>query len=597
MTVEIRLRAVTEVLDGAPVVEVAEHFGVSRQTITTWRKRYQATGLDGLADRSRRPHSSPNRIPPDTEALICEMRRHHRRWGARRIAHEMQREIGNSAPSRATIHRVPIRNGLINHQEQQHKKVYKRWAREVPMHLWQLDLVGGIHLADGRECKMLTGIDDHSRFVVVAAVLSSPSGTAVCEAFIAAMTRWGVPFEVLTDNGKQFTGKFTRPLPVEVLFERTCREYGITARLTKRRSPTTTGKIERFHRTLRRELLDETGAFSSLADAQAAIDQWVHAYNTARPHQSLEMATPASLFRPRTFAEPTTGEVVRPATVATAACSPAASAQCPSTVLARATDAIEFDVRVPPSGVVGIAGIQQLWIGKNHAGKIATLWMDLTSVHVIVDEAVVKTVLSRLTTTDLERLQMRGARPGRSTPAVAAVDITTADERLGAIEIDRTADRNGIVIVRGHQLKLGVDTAGTRVTLRIDGDLIFAAAGNHLIKTMPNPLGINEIRRLTGVRKATTPLPPPPPAGPQTVQRRIPKNGRVMVAGQRIRVGAIHAGIIVNIVVEDHHFRVLDGTKELSLHARTTSKPLRVFNAHRPQHRKLSPEDRRTRMS
>ncbi len=251
----------------------------------------------------------------------------------------------------------------------------------------------------------------------------------------------------------------------------------------------------------------------------------------------------------------------------------------------------------PPSGVVGIAGIQQLWIGKNHAGKIATLWMDLTSIHVIVDDAVVKTVLSRLTTTDLERLQMRGARPGRSAPAVAAVDITTADERIGAIEIDRTADRNGIVKLRGHQLKLGVDTVGSRVTLRIDGNLIHAAIGKNLIKTMPNPLGINEIRRLTRVRKATTPLPPPPAAGPQTVQRRIPKSGQVMIAGQRIRVGATHAGIIVNIVVEDHHFRVLDGTKELSLHARTTAKPLRVFNAHRPQHRKLSPEDRRTRMS
>lgn len=122
-------------------------------------------------------------------------------------------------------------------------------------------------------------------------------------------------------------------------------------------------------------------------------------------------------------------------------------------------------------------------------------------------------------------------------------------------------------------------------------------AGNHLIKTMPNPLDTKEIRRLTGVRKATTPLPPPPPAGPQTVQRRIPKSGQVMVAGQRIRVGATHAGIIVNIVVEDHHLRVLDGTKELSLHARTTSKPIRTFNAHRPQHRKLSPENRRTRMS
>jgi transposase InsO family protein len=97
------------------------------------------------------------------------------------------------------------------------------------MHLWQLDIVGGVFLVNGREHKMLTAIDDHSRFVVAATVLPLPSGPAVCDAFLAAITRWGAPFEVLTDNGKQFTGKFTRPLPVEVLFERICRENGITA--------------------------------------------------------------------------------------------------------------------------------------------------------------------------------------------------------------------------------------------------------------------------------------------------------------------------------------------------------------------------------
>ena len=227
---EVRLRAVSEVIDGAPVGEVAERFGVSRQTVTAWRKRYEAGGLGGLADRSRRPHFSPGRISADVEALICEMRRHHRRWGARRISYELGIELGRrGTPSRSTVHRVLLRNGLVNVQEQQHKRVYKRWAREAPMHLWQLDIVGGVFLADGREYKMLTAIDDHSRFVVAATVLERPSGPAVREAFIAALNRWGAPFEVLTDNGKQFTGKFTRPLPVEVLFERICRENGITA--------------------------------------------------------------------------------------------------------------------------------------------------------------------------------------------------------------------------------------------------------------------------------------------------------------------------------------------------------------------------------
>jgi transposase InsO family protein len=104
-------------------------------------------------------------------------------------------------PARATVHRVLVRNGLVAAEEQQHPRKYRRWQREAPMHLWQLDLVGGIPLADGRECKMVTGIDDHSRFIVIAAVVVVPSGRAVCAAFTAAMHRYGVPFEVLSDNG------------------------------------------------------------------------------------------------------------------------------------------------------------------------------------------------------------------------------------------------------------------------------------------------------------------------------------------------------------------------------------------------------------
>ena len=550
---------------------------MSRQTETAWRRRYDAAGLDGLADTSKRPHSSPTRIAPDVEALICEMRRHHRRWGARRIAYELTLEIGDRAPSRSTVHRALVRNGLINPQEQQHKRIYKRWQREAPMHLWQLDLVGGLFLVGGRECKILTGIDDHSRFVVIATVLERPSGTAVVEAFLAAMTRWGVPFEVLTDNGKQFTGKHTRPLPVEVLFERTCREFGITARLTKRHSPTTTGKIERFHRTLRRELLDEAGAFADIESAQSALDEWVHAYNTVRPHQSLDMATPASLFRARDH--PTT-----PASTAAPAARPSVGMPLPPrTAPERCSMAMELDVRIPPSGVVNVGGIQQLWVGKNHAGRAVTLWMDLISVHVIVDEEVIKTVLSRLTTADLERLTMRGARPSRPTPATPALDARTLAARPAPIEIDRTANRDGIVIVAHHQLRLGVETAGTRVTLRIDGGLVHATAGNMLLATLPNPLSTNEITSLTNVRAATGPVPAPPPAGAQSVQRRVPKDGKVMVAGQRLNVGRTHAGIIVTVLVEDHYFRVLDGTTELTPHARTSTKPIRNFNAHRPR--------------
>src|SRR5579863_5331669 len=284
--VEHRYRAVMEVLDGSPVSEVAVRYGGSRQSVYAWRDRYAAGGIDGLRDVSRRPRTSPSRLPAEVEALVCELRRAHPRWGARRIAFEAAQRRADPAPSRATVHRVLERNGLVVPQEQRHKRKYKRWQRETPMALWQLDLVGGIYLADGRECKVLSGIDDHSRYVVVAAVLAVPSARAVAEAFTAAMRQYGVPAEVLTDNGKQFTGRFTKPRPAEVLFERVCREHGITAKLTRPYSPTTTGKVERWHQTLRRELLDVSGPFADLPSAQAAITAWVHAYNHARPHQA-----------------------------------------------------------------------------------------------------------------------------------------------------------------------------------------------------------------------------------------------------------------------------------------------------------------------
>lgn len=282
-TAEYRYRAVCEVLGGSPIGEVAARYGTTRQSMDTWRKRFTDEGMAGLADRSRRPHHSPTKISAEIEAVICALRREHPQWGARRISYELARRGIAAPPSRPTVHRVLVRNALVNAQAQQHQLKYRRWQREAPMHLWQLDIVGGIQLANGGECKLLTGIDDHSRFVVVSALLATPSAREVSEAFLAAMRRYGVPAKVLTDNGGQFTGRYLKPQPVEVLFERICREDGIKQRLTKPRSPTTTGKVERFHRTLRTEFLDDTAPFESIDAAQTAINGWVQAYNQHRP--------------------------------------------------------------------------------------------------------------------------------------------------------------------------------------------------------------------------------------------------------------------------------------------------------------------------
>ena len=152
-------------------------------------------------------------------------------------------------------------------------------------------------LADGTSAKALTGVDDHSRFCVSAVLMRREHTRGVCDGFAAALRTHGVPAQVLTDNGKVFTGRFGHP-PVEVLFDRICRANGIEHLLTAPRSPTTTGKIERFHRTLRAEF-DTRRVFDSLPAAQAELDAWVARYNAERPHQALQMATPAARFARR----------------------------------------------------------------------------------------------------------------------------------------------------------------------------------------------------------------------------------------------------------------------------------------------------------
>jgi transposase InsO family protein len=101
---------------------------------------------------------------------------------------------------------------------------------------WQLDIVGGA-LADGREYKLVSGVDDHSRFCVIATVVQRATGRAVCAAFARALAAYGIPERVLTDNGKQFTGRYGRPRPAEVLFDRICRKDGVEHRQQGRVRP------------------------------------------------------------------------------------------------------------------------------------------------------------------------------------------------------------------------------------------------------------------------------------------------------------------------------------------------------------------------
>ena len=300
---EQRYQAVLAVVqDGWKVVEVARRVGVSRQSLHAWIARYEQGGLSALADRSHRPDSCPHQTDAQVEAMICEVRREHPGWGPRRIEHHLATRGVEPVPSRSSIYRCLRRHGLIElRRRRKRREEYVRWERERPMQLWQMDVMGGVMLEDGTELKVITGIDDHSRFCVAAGLVRRAISTAVCQVLTSSLARWGIPDEILTDNGKVFTGRFG-PQPVEVRFDRICRENGISHRHSGVRSPTTTGKIERFHQSLRKEFLADR-TFPSLEAAQAALDAWVADYNTTRPHQALDMATPAERFRLKPLAK------------------------------------------------------------------------------------------------------------------------------------------------------------------------------------------------------------------------------------------------------------------------------------------------------
>jgi transposase InsO family protein len=576
---EYRYRAVREVLGGSPIGEVAERFGTTRQSLHSWRGRFEAEGMPGLVDRSRRPKTSPSRVGSEVEAAICGLRREHPRWGARRIAFELGQRGVAAVPGRATVHRVLARNGLVKPQEQQHKRVYRRWQRDAPMQLWQMDIVSGVPLADGRSAKLVTGVDDHSRFIVISAVVMVPTGRAVCEAFAAAMRRYGVPGEVLTDNGRQFTGRYTRPQPVEVLFERVCRENGVVLRHGKPRSPTTTGKIERFHKSLRAEFLDHVAPFESLEAAQDGIDGWVHAYNHQRPHQALDMGVPASRFRPNGPARDVA--VPQPTAQDDQVALPWAEAEVvsPPPLPVPRSAAVEFEARVPPSGdLVIVAGRQHLTLQQGLAGRTLTVWADIHSIHLLLDGHVLRTTASRLLPQDLAYLAMRGARQAGPEPARAAIGRRAGQAVLAAgqaVELDRKVQRDGHVNFSGEKYQVGATHIGTAVTLRLDGHLMHVIAGGALAGTWPCPVTAERAARMNGARTASTPLPPPPlPAGSIAARRRVHPDGRIMVNKQMMKLGPRHAGKLVTVIIEDTCYRILHGEEELAVKPRKDTSPI-----------------------
>ncbi len=293
--VEQRYLAVREALDsGATITDVAKRYGVDRRTVHRWLVRYATGGLGALADRSSKPDRCPHQIPPEMEARIVSLRRSNPGWGPRTILSRLRREL-EQPPSRSAIYRCLVRHRLITPKARRRRREdYKRWERHRPMELWQIDVMGGVRLTDGTQLSVVTGIDDHSRFCVIAKVVPRATARPVADALIEGLSRHGVPEQILTDNGKVFTGKLGRK-PATVAFDRICLNNGIRHLLTAPYSPTTTGKIERLHKTMRKEFFC-SHTFGSIEQAQETLDRWVAHYNHHREHQGIGDVAPTRRF-------------------------------------------------------------------------------------------------------------------------------------------------------------------------------------------------------------------------------------------------------------------------------------------------------------
>jgi transposase len=196
---EQRYLAVREVLDtGATVTDVAARHGVDRRTLHRWLVRYANEGMGALAEKSSKPDRCPHQLSAVIEARIISMRTTHPNWGPRTILTKLRKEF-DEVPSRSGIYRCLVRQHLIEPQaRRRQRKDYKRWERSRSMELWQIDVVGRIYLTDGTSLSAVTGIDDHSRFCVIAKLVFRATARPVCDALLEAFSRHGIPESILT---------------------------------------------------------------------------------------------------------------------------------------------------------------------------------------------------------------------------------------------------------------------------------------------------------------------------------------------------------------------------------------------------------------
>lgn len=274
------------------VTETCRRFSISRKTGYKWLKRYAEEGALGLADRSRRPHHIAFQIPRRIEDEIVSWRNKHPTWGARKIRRKLQDAETSLVLATSTITAVLHRHDLIGEESPGGRQDWQRFEHPYPNGLWQMDFKGPIPTLAGI-CHPLTILDDHSRFNLCIKALPDEKRPSVKRTLEEVFHRYGLPDRFLVDNGGPWRKAEDTPytkLSVWLI------RVGVGISHSSPYHPQTLGKDERFHRTLKTELI-ESRQWRDIADLQQGFDSFREEYNFERPHDSLSLDVPASRYR------------------------------------------------------------------------------------------------------------------------------------------------------------------------------------------------------------------------------------------------------------------------------------------------------------
>jgi len=280
-----------------PFSQLCQRFEISRKTGYKWLSRASVNPAEDFSDRSRRPHHSPCRTPVEIEEQVLALRRQHPVWGGRKIASVLQTRGLQSVPAPSTVTHILHRHGLIEPRVSGEGGTYRRFEHERPNRLWQMDFKGYFQTAEGR-CDPLTVLDDHSRFNIVLDAQQGTSTIPVQTALQTAFRRYGLPQQMNMDNGQPWGSPRSAEHGLSTLSAWLVR-LGIHISFSRPAHPQTNGKDERFHRTLKAEVL-LGNEFDSLSQVQQRFNGWREIYNHLRPHEGIGMAVPAERYEPST---------------------------------------------------------------------------------------------------------------------------------------------------------------------------------------------------------------------------------------------------------------------------------------------------------